>query len=1184
MRLTIPSGNFSRVGRLAIALGVVLSSGAVAHAADLSLDFVQGLRARGYYDVALSYLEDLAGDASVPADVKAVIPFERAVTLVEHSRTLRTPEAQEEALDRAAGFLEEFVQANPDHPRAGEAESQRATILMDRARVEIYKAQSPANEGNKPEYQKKARDLIAKAREIFQSAHDKHKAAWESYPKFIDEQDNRQLFAERQKAETAYLRAQLDLALTTYEEAQTYDKTDPKFTSLLQKAAEEFETLHSKYRSMGVGLFARLWQGKCYEEQGEIRRALGVYNELLEHPGTSQTLQRLKAQALHFRLICLNHDKKNDHTLVLQEALPWLKDNQRSLARSMIGVGVRWEAVQAAESLGMKRTAEKGEREKNLRLALDQARQVNRYQGRYKDVSTYKIQSLEVALRGDSSDPQDFDGSLGLARNMLKELKSFDDSIEKARSEKKPAAEIAKLQADRDAHLSEAARILNLALSFADAETDLEQVNTARYNLAYVYYLLRRNYDAAVLGDFVGTRYREADPVNALEGSYLELGAWQQEYNDTKEEQRDFVIRRMIAVADRIATNWPQSDYANKARMTLGDAFTRMKRPSDAAAWFSKVPESADVYEIAQLAAAQAYWEVYREAATMPEEKKPPAEELDKWRSAAETHFKTGIEKTESKIPPTTAAPPDLVAGKVSYAQLLINRGDYKQAVDLLVNEPHAVMTAIILADGEPEPKQGVKSREFRSLAYQLLLRGYVGQQEIDKALGTMKLLEESLKGGEGGVTEVYVQLGRQLEAEIERLKGLDQTERLAEVRGSFDKFLSELYKRRDQMTYGSLIWIAETYRGLATGMGADDPASAQYFEKAASTYQDILDRNGSGQLEIPEGKTNAVKLRLIACRRQEGAYKPALELVRPILEESPTNIDAQMEAAYIFQNWGESGRPESHEHFLDAVSGYSFDGDKQDKLVWGWAQTANRLQRLIEFGQSSDALNEKAMEARFNISDARRKYAMAQSSTQKQTEQLQAAQAEIAAFPRIAGDEVSDQWKARFNELYRTVQTDLGLAPEDLEWPEPIVLAQNTAAPAVDDAQTGSEGATKKSKAAVAPPPDPPNTILIGLAVLVALVAAGGMMFYMMKKPVKRRRIAATAGPAPTFGESPDRSRSAGRSRSGSSSSSERKRSSQGQSQSQSRSTQPGEKRPGEPRKKDPGASRERPKKPPSQ
>ncbi|MEZ6046380.1 MAG: hypothetical protein R3C11_12590 [Planctomycetaceae bacterium] len=49
----------------------------------------------------------------------------------------------------------------------------------------------------------------------------------------------------------------------------------------MQRAIDEFELLHFEFRNQTGGHYARLWQGKCYEELGQLSEALGVYNQIL---------------------------------------------------------------------------------------------------------------------------------------------------------------------------------------------------------------------------------------------------------------------------------------------------------------------------------------------------------------------------------------------------------------------------------------------------------------------------------------------------------------------------------------------------------------------------------------------------------------------------------------------------------------------------------------------------------------------------------------------------------------------------------------------------------------------------------------------------------------------------------------------------------------------------------------
>ena len=101
----------------------------------------------------------------------------------------------------------------------------------------------------------------------------------------------------------------------------------------------------------------------------------------------------------------------------------------------------------------------------------------------------------------------------------------------------------------------------------------------------------------------------------------------------------------------------------------------------------------------------------------------------------------------------------------------------------------------------------------------------------------------EKIAGASGaeGVTAIYVSLGKEIEKEIARLIATNDR-RLVEVRKSFEKFLEELAQRSDTMSYGSLLWIAETYTGLGDGLSDDPDAARDYFAKATHAYEEYSD------------------------------------------------------------------------------------------------------------------------------------------------------------------------------------------------------------------------------------------------------------------------------------------------------------------------------------------------------
>ncbi|MEO1995032.1 MAG: hypothetical protein ABGZ17_07130, partial [Planctomycetaceae bacterium] len=548
--------------KLRFATLMVVLGCASADAAEPYLEFVAGLRDRGYFDTALDYLSLVESRQDVPAEIKDVILFERGLTHLQQSRSDRSPDARSKRLDLAQAQFEQFVKANPSHPKAGEANSQQANILLGRAQVNVWQARSPSNASRKDQLRGEARQLVGRARQILKAAHDQFRVKYESFAKFIPP-EQKTLYNARARAELDYMKAQLDLAHCTYEEGQTYGPKSKLRSEILTKASQQYEAVHTKYRGMVGGLFARLWQGKCFEEQRDLGKALGIYNELLLHEDTSLVMRKLQDQARHFRFICLNDDLKKDYQLVAQEAGQWLV-YAKPRVRTEVGLGIRWELARSLEKLGANRTAKLADRERFLRQALEQARTVNRYPGAFKDLSTFMIRRLNVSLGRGGGDPEDFGTAFELGRNMVKQVKPLKDKRKSAATKELRQ----QAQTDLDLHLQDTARMLKLAVGLADESTPINDLSNARYLLSYVYFLSGRSYEAGILSDFVSRHFIKDSPEAALDAGHLAMAAYQQAYYAVPQGHvRSVVLRLMQAACEHHAKNWRSSDRATDARV-----------------------------------------------------------------------------------------------------------------------------------------------------------------------------------------------------------------------------------------------------------------------------------------------------------------------------------------------------------------------------------------------------------------------------------------------------------------------------------------------------------------------------------------------------------------------------------------------------------------------------------------
>lgn len=1082
-----------------IAIVLFVSASQVAHGDEPIVDFLEGLRQRKYFDTALIHIEELSKRTDIPKEIADTLSLERGITYRALGAASRITEDREQALTQAELALKKFVSEHPNHPRAAFANAELGQLLFDKARSLIWDAESPSNASRKAELQNSARTLVDQAKAIYQSAHDQYKAKEKAFPPYIDRDTDEAAFLERQKAQVKYLRAWFNLVRCSYERGQTFDKGTKERNETLIRASNEFEEIHAAYRKSPIGLQARLMMGKCFQEQDDINRALGIYNEMLSHNSTNSTLLILKALAVQYRLICLNHKDRQDFQLVIQEADTWLKDRaNRANVFTETGLGILWEKAVAEEGLAQDRTLEAGDRKAILRQALTDSKQVARFPSPYREPALAMGRRLNAELGDKDKEPEDFDTAFERARGMVSQIKGLQEAMRAAKT--KPQKD--KAQQAFDLHLNEVGRLFQLALDLRDEQTDKRAMAQARYLLSYVFMRQRKSFDAYILARYCMTRDRLNDPGSALDATEIAIEAAVQAFNDSAGRDQAFELKLLQEICELIIEQYPSSSRGNEARMRLGQVYRDLDQPAKAAAAYMKVPEDYSRFSSAQMQAGQSYWLAWLSA--MSESESADTAETDpaannKLKAEAEKQLLAGLKAARTligdKAPPTE----EMTAAEVSLATILNLSGKFPQTISrITTGGDNSVLKAIAIGKGKQRPEKGIKSAAFAGQLYRLLLRAYVGTQQIDPALKTMEQLKSI--GGQD-TAAIYTQLGQELQQELERLKASGDTAAFQKTQESFEKFLEQVNKSRDPNDYNSLLWIGETYFGLGQGVKEDPVGSQKYFESASSAYQNILDNN------LAEGTTILIiKLRQVRCLRAMKQYQEAVALAESVLAENSNQLSLQFEAAYALGDWGAdpNGQPEK---LLDAMNGIETNGAKN---IWGWSGITTRLSR--QQGQPDwDDLRDRFLEARYELTNSRVRYSRTGPSDSR--EQLESAQGELTSFTMVYTD-LDDQWFGKFNELYKDVRAQLGLDPIDLERPKPIELdPADLVDTSIDPEAEARKEAAKKlvEDAKPVPPPEGSNIILVTIA--LSLAAGGGFACYkLMSKPQKKRRSFAPA------------------------------------------------------------------------
>jgi tetratricopeptide (TPR) repeat protein len=377
-------------------LAIVSHAASVGFAADADLRKVELLRQQRQFEAALNELDLLDAQPNLPAELKKVIPLQKATTLIDAARLQPDSELALVTLIKAQPLLEQFLKANPEHPQVAKASAELGFVLRTRGETSLRQMEIPANSGKRKELMTQAQDELSQAKGMFESAVELYFKQYQAFGPHIDRVQMSQKFQRVREVERQMLRARLDAGMTEFQIAQTYDKENPKFKETLRAAHAKFEDLHKSYRSTLAGLLARLYQGKCLQELGDREKALGIFAELLSLKAEAETLQYLRAQALAAKLNCLNAGSAMDYLAVDKIAADWIRENPTA-TNSALGISIRYEQARALEGLTkdatLNLTVSKRDEFRNAALAI--AREIASHPGVYRHSAEAMISRLK---------------------------------------------------------------------------------------------------------------------------------------------------------------------------------------------------------------------------------------------------------------------------------------------------------------------------------------------------------------------------------------------------------------------------------------------------------------------------------------------------------------------------------------------------------------------------------------------------------------------------------------------------------------------------------------------------------------------------------------------------------------------------------------------------------------------
>jgi len=1036
---------FLFVASLAAGFGALVPSAPVS-AAEPAREFLDGLRARKYHDVALDYLEAAKNNPAVPKQFKDNLLYERGVTLVEGARLLRDPSLAEKQLDEGQKVLNEFISANPNSLLTIAARSQLGNVIVERARKRVEKSKK-ATGAAKDDLVKEARTLYAEGVKVFETLEKELAERLKAYPASLDAKKDAKRYEERDQFRKDYLQAQLLTAAAVEEQADTFPKDSKERKDTLEKAVKLYNEINQKYRTRIAGMYAQLYKGRCQQKLGKHQEAITAFNDLLSNPDTPDAFRQLKLKTMELALPSWIALKQ--YPEAVDKGGSFIDSARPNEDRTEELLGMRVEVARAAKLWADEIKKEKP-KDPQIKKLLTQGRKLVTF------ASTIPSPHQETARKmiadftgGDAEavaerpDPKNFEeariagkeaiDAMQAAQLILKNapprLKFVKDAAERAELEK----EIAAAQEESDKSQQNALRYLRLALKYADKDTSVDELNAVRYLLCYLLYTEGNFQDAAVIGDFIARRYGD-QAQGARQCAKIAMASYLKLYVDSKTEDKTFETQKIIDIADFIVKKWPNEPEAAEALNTLIPFMIREKKLAQAQAYLEQIPKESPQRGAAELKTGQALWSAYLEGSNevrswlSGETPAPPGvdvpakeKELEELKNKAKSTLADGVARMQA----SGEVSPVLATAVLSLAQIYVDTNEADKAVKLL-EDPKIGCLTLTRKDDPSVSREGLPEE-----IYKTSLRAYISSlgsaanadEVIGKARGVMDDLKKrvgSTPDGQQKLVAIYVGLARDLQQQMQ----LADDKAKASLGKGFEEFLGQVAK--DATELNVLNWVAETYRGMGESFGPTNkgvsPDAKRYFTAAAETYQKILDKGEKEQGFLTPAMKVQLRLQQARTTRALGDYKGAVDVYESILKANPFLLPVQIEAARTYQEWAGKLEPaKAGDYYNSAIVGARPDKDKQNKnTIWGWAQIAAITSR--DWPKYRDAFHE----ARYNMALCRYQWGMTEKGD-KQKKILEGARSLIAStaglYPELGGDKT----RAQYDALLRNIQKALG-------------------------------------------------------------------------------------------------------------------------------------------------------------
>ena len=998
--------------------------------------FLNALRDKGYYDIALEYLEKAKVDPNVNEKFRKRIKYEKAIVLIDQVGQLSEREKIDLQLDTAQKLLQDYAANNSSLVETSRTLSFRSRLLSMRADVYLNDAKAEQlTEGERQKLRSKASGYLEESLEAATNALASSKRLLDPAPGnkdalkiSADDPQSRELVKEMRNI---YRVMTVQRPFNTEQYASTFPERSPERKQWLANAAEMYKQIsQGSYANTIPGIRACLHAGLCYQQLGQQEEALDFFTQVISRE-RAPAIDSLQKEAFAAAGDCWQKIKPYPARLVISQLEPVVESLSRSESRDPAWLRVKLELGIAKHELSktMKETDGVGRAKKVAREAGRLVRDVTRVKNPYRERARVLLEEWNVPLiepaelkEEDVQPVKSFAAAFEAGGDAIANIEVLYGEWIRARAsaESAPKEKQAELKATAQ-ELADGLRkaadntisTYHRALELSNSSTSSDEINLCRFYQCFCYFVTERHLEVSVIGQYLLNRH--PDDAGTKSAVDLLLKSRASAYAGSPKDDNLKELQDLKTTALEIARRWPGSPESGNAISELIQIALRENDTSQAVELMERLPDDSPRRLTLTTVLGQRLWAKYQMDARNPK-LAINTNEMQK-KLAEAVHF---LQIAESLANPKAVRFSDAVTG-LNLIDAMLEMSDPEKALSLLESSP--LSPTQVIKSANPAVFENARASRYKRDAYSVTIKTYLArlatakdqQAWLDKANGVIELMRQEVEAsgsadGRRQLTAIYHLISVQLTKGFKESNDPKEQIQLARALADFMGGIEE------SSTNGRvLLNLGSSLLSMANSLSQDgmkDKAKG-FFLKASKALSKAETLGFAGDRQEDALKFELQRQKALS-QRGAGQYEQAIANFTAMLKNSKS-LSMQIDAAMTLQQWGKEQKLSLQ--LSQAVKGTGRFADPKSKrptnAIWGWA----KIMRLTQGNKRK--FRDQYFTAAYGVAEAFYEQGKAK-GTDAKAKALGRIKGERAKTPDFLG---SKAWANKFTTLEKRIE-----------------------------------------------------------------------------------------------------------------------------------------------------------------